>query len=88
MATKYDSKGVKSWGVCSYYRLSCDIVIETSCHSGYYNTYLAPLNSEFGPDLMWESWWLLGIGRQFTVQNPDQLYMYWFPLPSQLTITI
>ena len=27
------------------------------------------------PDLMWESCWLLTDGRQFTVQNLDQLYV-------------
>ena len=25
--------------------------------------------------LKWESWYLLAVGRQFTVQNPDELYV-------------
>ena len=40
---------------------------------------LSPHTSEIGfdswPGLKWESWQLLAIGRQFTVQNLDQLYV-------------
>ena len=41
------------------------------------HTCLPPPRSEFEsqPDLMWESWYLLAIGRQFRVQNLDQLYV-------------
>ena len=36
-----------------------------------------PLGLGFGsqPYLKWESWCLFAVGRQFTVQNFDQLYV-------------
>ena len=38
-------------------------------------TRLPPLRSAVQiPDLMWESWYLLTDGRQFTLQNLDQRY--------------
>ena len=40
---------------------------------------LSPPTSEAGVQsphgLKWESWWLLAAGRQFTVQNPNELYV-------------
>ena len=38
---------------------------------------LSPLRLEFDscPDLKWEVWELLAVGRQFIVQNLDQLYI-------------
>ena len=41
------------------------------------HSHLPPLRSECvsQPDLKWESWELLAIGQQFTVQNLDQLYV-------------
>ena len=36
-----------------------------------------PLRPGFGSrhGLKWESWSLLAVGRKFTVENPDQLYV-------------
>ena len=41
------------------------------------DTRLPPLTSEFESrtDLKYESWWLLAVDWQFTVQNPDQVYV-------------
>ena len=41
------------------------------------HSHLSPLRSEFEswPNLKWESWWLLAVGQQFTVQSLDQLYV-------------
>ena len=40
---------------------------------------LSPPTSEAGVrsqhGLKWESWWLLAVGRQFTVHNPSELYV-------------
>ena len=40
---------------------------------------LSPPTSEAGVDprlgLIWESWLLLAVGWQFTVQNPSELYV-------------
>ena len=40
-------------------------------------TCLPPVRSELKsqPDFTWESWKMLAVGRQFTVQNLDQLYV-------------
>ena len=36
---------------------------------------LSPPTSEARVRFKWESWYLLAVGRQFTVQNPDELYV-------------
>ena len=47
-------------------------------HGGRVVTRLSPI-SEAGVrsphGLKWESWQLLSVGRQFTVQNPNELYV-------------
>ena len=41
------------------------------------HSHLPPLRAGFGSrhGFKWESWKLLAIGQQFTVQNPDKLYV-------------
>ena len=52
---------------------SCDEFRNIWSHVGAVVTLRSKF--QFRSDLMWESWRLLVVGLQFTVQNLDQLYV-------------
>ena len=54
-----------------------EFVIYIHKYLGGHGSRLPPLRLGFGSQhgLKWESWLLLAIDRQLTVQNPDKLYV-------------